>query len=85
MMILVVASSAGSKTRFAPSAVTIVTPARMPKFWIGHEAREGEGEEAEEERHRRVDDRARRRCGASRTMAADWSVSPRSSRFSRAM
>ena len=35
MMILVVASSAGRRTRFAPSAVAMVTPARMPKFLMG--------------------------------------------------
>ena len=35
VMILVVARSAGRRIRFAPSAVVMVTPARMPKFLIG--------------------------------------------------
>src|SRR5207249_909334 len=32
---LVVASSAGKSTRFAPSEAAMVKPVRMPKFWIG--------------------------------------------------
>jgi hypothetical protein len=35
VMILVVESRAGRSTRFAPSEAAMVTPARMPKFWIG--------------------------------------------------
>jgi len=34
-MIFVVERRAGRRIRFAPSAVTMVSPARMPKFWIG--------------------------------------------------
>ncbi len=35
VMILLVASSAGSRTKLAPSAVTMVVPASTPKFWMG--------------------------------------------------
>ena len=35
VMIFVVARRAGRRIRFAPSAVTMVRLARMPKFWMG--------------------------------------------------
>jgi hypothetical protein len=60
----------GSRTRFAPSAVAMVTPGEDAEVLDRHEAREREGEEAEEERDGGVDESARRPCRAARMTAA---------------